>query len=56
MTEENCREIIAVYEPQPLMKKLERMSLIGEFINSNREYDKSTRTCLMLVSVAFQET
>ena len=37
MTEENCREIIAVYEPQPQMKKLERMSLIGEFKNS--EYD-----------------
>ena len=36
MTEENCREIIAVYEPQPQMKKLERMSLIGEFKNIKR--------------------
>ena len=32
MTEENCQEIIAVYEPQPQMKKLERMSLIGESV------------------------
>ena len=54
MTEENCREIIAVYEPQPQMKKLERMSLIGKYKNS--EYDKSTMICLMLFSAAFQET
>lgn len=29
ITEENCRELIAVYEPQPQMKKQEKMSLIG---------------------------
>jgi hypothetical protein len=31
VTIERCKEIIVVYEPQPEMKKAEKMSLIGEF-------------------------
>ena len=33
-TEENCRELIAVYEPQPQMRNQDRMSLIGQYLIS----------------------
>lgn len=39
-TEENCRELIAVYEPQPQMRNMDRMSLIGfrSFLRSQPQH------------------